>query len=558
VGLAPDNRPAIDQRLEEFGDEIAERARVARHGELLALIAELERDGTSGADKARLLLDKLRRGCAFDRLHIVASDMVERGLIRPHSNRMKVQALIELERYDEARAEIGRARQFGEDAAEMLDLFGLEGRIFKQLFVRSVEAGGWDKTALASAVSCYEVGWNQSGRTSAYHGVNMVALLHRAVVDERPVVDASSVLKLASQVKAAAIAERDRGDSWANASLGEVSLALGEYDLADSAYLTYLSKTTKAFDLSSTRRQLEEIWTRAKIVPDEWRSIRDKATWALMSVEKGQVQLAQGELASLAGRLADDDQGYQGLFGGRPVHIDWARRMIEVGRCIGRIERRGSIHDARGTGFVMSAAELSPAWGHYGRVLVTNEHVVSPDGRQALRPEQAAVRFSQASPEIAYNLGQILWSSPREHHDVTILALESAPPDVGRFNLLAPFNRLSDQDGRPETRERVTVMGHPAGSRELHLGIENLEIDNLDNARPKAEPEYVWYKCPTLSGNSGSPVLTWKDLHPAAVHHREIRSNGCNEGVSLESIREAIEVKPEGWSGPVRTVAATA
>lgn len=53
-------------------------------------------------------------------------------------------------------------------------------------------------------------------------------------------------------------------------------------------------------------------------------------------------------------------------------------------------------------------------------------------------------------------------------------------------------------------------------------------------------------------------MLTWQKLEAAAVHHREIRVRGCNEGVSLESIREAIEMKPQGWDAPIRAVAANA
>ena len=553
MGLAPDDPLAIHRRLDELGDEIAERGRVARHGELLALIAELARDRVSGADHAKKLLGKLRKIRAFDRLHIAASDMVERGLATPFSNRMKVQSLIELERYEEALAEIARARKIGKDAGEVMELAGLEGRIYKQRFVKS-----GDMAALKSAVAAYETGWKQSKKSSAWHGVNMVALLHRAAVDGRPVIDAAKVRSLAGEVKQAALAEKAKGYSWADASLGEVAIALGEYELANTAYGAYLKATTDEFALASTRRQLDEIWTRAKSVPDEWQALRDKATWALMSAEKGQVQLEQGELSALAERLQDDRQGYQGLFGSRPVPIEWAIRMIEVGKCIGRIERRSAFADPQGTGFVMDAKLFSPKWAEYGRVLVTNEHVISPHGSGQLRPEEAVVRFSQASPDQSFLLGPVLWCSRKEHHDVTILALGDFPSGAGSLAELAPFKRLEDQDGKPETRERVTVMGHPAGSDRLHLGIENLEIEDLDYARPTAEPERVWYKCPTLGGNSGSPVLTWQKLEAAAVHHREIRVRGCNEGISLESIREAIEMKPQGWDAPIRAVAANA
>jgi tetratricopeptide (TPR) repeat protein len=555
VEIGPDNPADVRARIEALKGEIAERGRVARHGELLALVAELERDSASSVKDAKDLLDALREIRAFDRLHIAASDMVDRGLARPYSNRMKAQALVELGRYDEAGAEIARARQFSDDAEEMRQLFGLEGRIFKQRFVNSVEDGGWDKAALEKAVSAYEVGWIQSGKASAFHGVNMVALLHRAGVDGRPVMDAARVWDLAGDVKAAALEEKKGGGAWAFASLGEVSLALGEYDEADRAYGQYFEMTTDAFKLEGTRRQLDEIWTRARSVPDRWRAVRDKATWAMMSVEKGQVQLGKGELAALAGRLMDKDQGYEALFGGRLVTMKWARRMIEIGTYIGRIERRRGMQTACGTGFVMDAELFSPAWASYGRVLVTNEHVISTRGDGALRPEEAAIRFSQASPEDSFPLGPVLWCSPREHHDVTILALDKLPADAGSFDFLAPFASLSDKDGRPETRERVTVIGHPGGHDQLHLGIENLEVQNLDYSRPTGEPERVQYRCPTLKGNSGSPVLTWQDLEPVAVHHRHIEASGCNEGISLESIREAIEARPEGWSGPVRTVA---
>ena len=543
---------AIRERIESVQTQAADHAHVALHGELLSIVDDLADRHMAKPELARGLLENLRNVRAFDRLHIAASAMAVRGLVSPFSNRMKVQALAELGRHADALREIEAARAaYPDDKGEQIELMGLEGRLYKQLFVQSVAAGTPENTALKSAISAYDSGWVLSGRHATWLGVNLVALLHRAATDGLDVRASYDVEKLARHVLQAAQDEKDSDpDSpWSDASMGEVALALGQFDKALEGYKAFVDhQEVDAFSVASAHRQLVEIWRcHDPAANDQMRLLSDQMTGVLMRLPNGQLEFGSGELSGVARRLetCQSEDGYEGLWGSHPVPLQWAKRMVEIGNCIGRVERRGGFGEAAGTGFVIDAALLSPTWSEYGHVFVTNEHVASAFGRTRLKPEDVAVRFSQAEPNQAINVGSVLWCSEREHHDVTIFRMNGLPDSIGSFSEVAPLSCLGE-DGK-NSFSGVTVIGHPAGSERLHLGVENLDVEDLETNRPGGVPERVWYKCPTLKGNSGSPALSWKQLQLTAVHHREIKARGCNEGVSLDSIRKAIEQQPDGW-----------
>lgn len=544
---------AIRKRIDSICAEASENVQVALHGELLALIADLADRHAAKPELARDLLHALRNARAFDRLHVAATDMAARGLVCPFSNRMKVQALVELERYDEALREIHQARTaYPEDKGEQVELAGLEGRIFKQRFVASVAANAPDAAALRSSMTAYMKGWSLSDGHQAWLGVNLAALWHRARSD-RFIEGADSDLEaLAKQVLAAAVREKeaDPKDPWPDASLGEAALALGDYEFALASYRAFASRdAVDAFAVASAHRQLTEIWQiHEQPVNDHVQHLYDQITGLLMRLPNGRIDFGGRDLSGVARRLSDaqEDDGYEGLWGSRPVPLQWAKRMIEIGNCVGRIERRGGMGEAAGTGFVIRADLLSPEWSGYGQVLVTNEHVVGRRDDATLTPEQTAVRFSQVDPQEQMSVGPVLWCSDREHHDVTIFRMDHLPDSVGKFGEIAPLSSLSD--GAGGNFSGVTVIGHPAGSERLHLGVENLQVEEMERDRPAGEPERVWYRCPTMKGNSGSPALSWRQLEATAVHHREIKARGCNEGISLDSIQKAIAQRPEGWN----------
>lgn len=523
----------MEDRITALSGEPVDRTRVARHGELLRLIGELAKDPPQEVMAAKLLRE-LRGARAFDRLHVAATEMAERGLVVPLSNRMRIQALAEFEQFDEALHEIRRTRETHSlNKSELLELTGIEGRIHKQIFIGSNKS---DTAALRAAIGAYGEGWTLSDHTSGWHGASLAALVWLALNRQVALPHSVELSTLAQEVKHAALVEKADGNPWADASFGEACLALGEFDEALRAFDSYVKKGLDVFSLGGTRRQLREIWMVDGNDQTQLQVVCDRLTLSLLESPNGHVEFAEEELSTLGQRL--QSKGYQGVFGANPVTVSWAQRLADMARCVGRVERRGAVPEAHGTGFVMAAGLLSPEWAKYERVFITNEHVASPNGNSELDPAQAAVRFSQAEPTRAFSLGPVLWSSLHDAYDVTIFRLDDGPKDVMQLQEFARSSDLLDK-GKTGKFNAVTVMGHPRGSEMLHLAIENLDVSIL-HRESGGGPERVWYQSSTLPGNSGSPVLTWRRLEAVAVHHREIADHKCNEGVTLESIAKAI------------------
>lgn len=540
----------VEQRIRTFESRLSQSVDEFGASELLSIISKLSKLGEDGHRPAEAMLSALKDSRAHAHLCFAATELKRRDLVTNLAQRMRIQALIELGQLETAISEIADARKAPETHEEdLLELAGLEGRVYKQRFVESKRDGQPDMALLEAARSAYAEGWQRSGQTGYWHACNLLALneIEAETFDCRKDLQANDAL--ANQVITLATSRfrEDRNDPWPLASLGEAHLALGQFDEALSAFGRFCQKSNNAFALNSARRQLVELWeieTRSEI---ELKAIHDEITADILQAPGGRLELSPQELSGMRNRFSSD--GYEGLFGGRPVPIGWVQRLIQLSECVGRVERRGGgdLSSRFGTGTVFRAQELNPDWADYGHVFVTNEHVVSAYGRSDLRPAQAAVRFTQSLAAEQVELGDVLWGSTREDHDITVFHLPQIPEGTKSVSHMAELSALNPSvDG---TYDPVTVIGHPMGSDLLHLAIENLTVEDMEAARPEGQPERVWYKCPTMEGNSGSPVLSWKTLEALAVHHREIVSRGCNEGVSLNSIRSAIQLRPEGWNG---------
>ncbi len=529
----------LDQSVDEFGAS-----------ELLSIISTLAALGVDGDGPAAVMLESLKTKRSHAHLCFAASELKRRDLVPQIATRMRLQALIELGQYDTVIAELSDAYNGPNlTQTDMLELAGLEGRAYKQLFIETKKHGDADLSLLEASRRAYEKGWELSAQTGYWHACNLLALneIEAATFDRAR--NEEVTLQLAHKVIELATAQfrSDAANPWPLASMGEAYLALGQNEHALKAFGRFCERTDNAFALNSARRQLLELWEIKNRPEPELRAIFDEVTADLLRAPGSRVEFSKHELSDMGKRLSSD--GYEGLFGGRPVPIGWVQRLIQMSQCVGRVERfgGGDFSSRFGTGTVFRADEINPDWAALGHVFVTNEHVVSAYGTTDLKPSQVAVRFTQSAASEQVRVGEVLWCSKREDHDITIFQLPEVPEGARSMSQTASLADLSLSD--TGGYDPVTVIGHPMGSDLLHLAIENLSVEDMEYSRPEGEPERVWYKCPTMEGNSGSPVLSWKTLHALAVHHREIVSRGCNEGVSLNSIRSAIQHRPDGWNG---------
>ena len=110
--------------------------------------------------------------------------------------------------------------------------------------------------------------------------------------------------------------------------------------------------------------------------------------------------------------------------------------------------------------------------------------------------------FEAIDPDGVYSVDRILWSSPDDRHDASVLRL--GPPVTG-ITALPVANSLPVL----EQTARVYIIGHPGG-RDLAFSFQDNEL--LDHEGPTAgKPQIpgvcrVHYLAPTEGGSSGSPV----------------------------------------------------
>lgn len=436
---------------------------------------------------------------------------------------------------------------------EVEEAWGLIGRIHKQFYVSAALAGGEPrKEAMDSALAAYSRGWDAS--ENVWHGINLVALLTRAEVDGLDVDSPYDREALAREIRMR-IEERiddARADLWDYATAMEAALALGDTEAAVSLAESYvklgLEKGRDEFEFASTARQLREVWrldpegpAGSAILPMLEAVVLDRG---LRSGDgSGSVQLATASVAQM--QSAGTFERLERVFGSDSfVTTRWLHLLFGRLRAIGSVSTRSG--RGVGTGFVLRGPALAPEldddW-----YFVTNCHVVTddeavieraPPHHKPCRPGEVRITFELLFEEEPreYAVEEVVWSSPPEECDVSILRLD-APFYEDQVEPYPVNPHLAD----PETRPRLYIAGHPGGG--------SLQVSMHDNHLLEFNDSHLQYRTPTNPGSSGSPVFNdeW-DL--VAVHHagspemERLDDSGdvheANQGVRLSAIVEAL------------------
>src|SRR5262249_30128210 len=153
-------------------------------------------------------------------------------------------------------------------------------------------------------------------------------------------------------------------------------------------------------------------------------------------------------------------------------------------------------------------------------LLLTNAHVISHDGAHgSCVIDEALFEFEMLAPGKRIKGRRLIWSSPADHHDCSIIELSELPPLANLDPIPRIAKRLPSKLACLEAMKRgelapspprVLVIGHPSG-RDLEITFENnllLDYDGPDRGEPfTAERRRVHYRAPTEPGSSGSPVF---------------------------------------------------
>jgi V8-like Glu-specific endopeptidase len=158
--------------------------------------------------------------------------------------------------------------------------------------------------------------------------------------------------------------------------------------------------------------------------------------------------------------------------------------------------------------------------------------------------------FEAVDANRVYGVSEILWTSPPEQCDASVLRLDAATQGVTPMPIAKALPII-------EEAARVYVIGHPGG-RDLAFSFQDNEL--LDHEGPPAgKPQIagvcrVHYRAPTEGGSSGSPVFNGSSWEVIALHHKGgklgmPRLNGvqgsyaANEGIWMQSIVNQVREK---------------
>ncbi len=440
------------------------------------------------------------------------------------------------------------ARRLPKTDPEHAEATGLLGRVYKQLFF---DAG--DKTspgardALKQAIAMYREPFERDPARNSWHGVNLLALLSRARrLGLRMAPDLVPREVAQAVVAGLRAAPPEHRDEWYLPTLAEASLGLGDWTEVERCIRGYAAdENAKAFLVASTLRQFTQVWDLEHADP-RGRALVDILTARLAELPGGKVDLAPAELQRLKAQPPLDKGQLEAVLGRQgPETYRWWKTGLDRATSVAAVYQR--MGDRIGTAFLVRAGDLGRAPANELLVL-TNFHVVNQDGvSPGIRPDAAEIVFEAKDPERRHRVERILWTSPPERHDASLLRLVDPVEGIEPLSLATT---LPDLGGNA----RVYVIGHPRGGA-LAFSFQDNEL--LDHeGPPDGKPQIdgvcrLHYRTPTLGGSSGSPVFDASLWEVAALHHKggamgmprlngKEGSYGANEGLALLAMKGEI------------------
>jgi V8-like Glu-specific endopeptidase len=437
-----------------------------------------------------------------------------------------------------------------DDPDENAEARGLLGRVFKQRYVNAVNADPkarglrMSQLDLQRAVTNYRKVYESAPAKHLWHGINTVALVCRAERDGVKLNAPPDPRRLARQILDTIAAAESKAPVyyWDMATAAEASVALGDADGALSWIGKYVQQQdADAFELSSTERQLREVWALTVEKPPG-SLLLPLLQSQILQRQGGQVVLREGMLAPTI-RAAGHLEKVLGTDG--PVTLKWYKQGLDRCRTVAQV--RTPTDEGFGTGFLIRGGDLAPALGDE-LLLLTNAHVISDDpavqaAEGSLPSAEAVIRFEalESAEEEEFRVAKVLWTSPPDELDATLVRLE---PAITAQDVLKVGKTLPLSDGK----QKVYVIGHPGG-RSLSLSLQ-------DNVLLDYDDRLIHYRTPTEGGSSGSPVFDqmWRLIglhHAGSLEMPRLKNQPgtypANEGIWIQKIIAAVregDVRP--------------
>jgi hypothetical protein len=424
---------------------------------------------------------------------------------------------------------------------------GLIGRVHKDLYLIYKE-NNTDRASkhLNRSFIAYSKPWVRSPSDSVWHGVNLLAISSNALVNEfnipndiSPDEIAESIIKTISNKK---ITDRDYWD-WA--SLAEAQVWKEDWDSASEAIVSALDTgNAEPFHINGTLRQFKEMWC----LQDRGEKPALLVTW----LERNLIGQPNSELRldaeDIDRQQAADEQQLQALHSHHRMRSGaWMKKFFLRSECVASIVNINS-DEPIGTCSVIDGSVFSDEFE--GRLLLlTNDHVISdfPDvytvGRQPLRSEEAAVRFTQsADHDKKFPIARIIWSSPYQAHDVCLFEVDGTlPVENSTIPIVTHVPNVN-----LDTPEEVFLISHPEKDV-VSFSFQNTDLidhDTKATGKDSLVPGFIHYTTPSVPGSSGGIALN-AGLEMIGLHHAggsEINRLNGNEGTY--AVNEAIWIQP--------------
>jgi hypothetical protein len=520
---------------------------------------------------AEKILQQLRNKRLFLLMQQVGDALIQTGRVSYKVRRQYAQALIDQNNLTAAMVVLKELITDTTNAQaenlnakdENAEARGLAGRVYKQLYVNANCPGTTTSiNYIKEAIKFYLDVYISEPESKTWHGINAVALIKRAAMDNIDVFgvpDANDMAESILQTINLKYAD-NAADPWDFATASEACVALNKP--ADA--LEWMSGYARmpgcdAFELGSTLRQLKEVW-RLDINSSAGKLILPILNAELLKRRGGGQTFDASELKNLKKEEDEISQTYNSLIKPRrekepekrPEKVfgndsfeTYTLYMKGADRCaaVARIGKDSS--EGVGTGFLLKGRLLREDLGDE-LVLITNSHVVSNDpAEKALRVKEAVITFHVLGAE-EFKGYEIIWSSPSNELDATLIRF--APEDIERLSVLTknvkiyPVSEYLPVIDETGPVQRIYVIGHPYGGP-LRLSSENNFL--LGCKDPK-----IHYRTATDNGSSGSPVFNevWDliGLHHAGSEEMEgLESTAeiyeANEGICIQAIKRAMQ-----------------
>jgi trypsin-like peptidase/tetratricopeptide repeat protein len=496
---------------------------------------------------ARGVLAALRKKRQFRLIVKVAEAFVRSGQDAPRIRRQYAQALID-QGILLAPEPILDALTIGPlEDSEVAEAHGLLGRIYKQLYINtSAPSSQSARLFFERAVTEYSQIYRLDPQRYTWHGINLVALIHRGAVDGINADGAAAANDIATRILTALPQLSQIRDAFDLATSLEALIALDRSEEATAAALAYVQHPdADAFEIGSTLRQLEEVWRLSSETPPG-QTILPLLRAAKLKREGGALDASPRQiddelrLVEQAKRDVAASPRLEKIFGDdRMVTLQWYETGLLRTKSVARVERlNGKGH---GTGWLVSSDDFFPSgWftdGKRRQLLLTNAHVVNPDGSGgALSADDARANFQGLGKIVSFD--EIVWSSPPDEFDATFVTFKGDPPAAASMPVFQKRVRFT------EPGSRLYIIGHPGG-RDVELSLhDNLLID--------CDDRLLRYRTPTEGGSSGSPVFEADDWRAVGLHHaggtfERLDKNPppyeANEGITVLAIKKAIAAR---------------